>query len=319
MHGVCLYGLYFDQIVLEPLSYYYLTIQGEESAFTANKILFEFAFKFLTIAEVKNAGAVFVIIFEMAFVVDPDIFWFIEVAEIEFFVLFLGILVVKYSLTVEGVMLPLPLVGDPAVGVVEGAFAMHLAIFPVAAILPSLIVVKYPVTVPESIYFSTLVPSFGELFLDVAWVGQIGLVGILCYNLGRKVSLRVVSVGCRGRLFGSGCGLPDKGKELGRGKEIFIFIEDLWVFRFSEWRVIHEGLDLGTFGLAKMAEMSITRMVIDFDGFRLIFFLWGLDGFDVGDVEKFDGIVNLAIALLGDPLFLVYILNFLAIIHKNRA
>ena len=151
MHGVSLYGLYFDQIVLEPLTYDNLTIQREEFTFAAYKILFEFPFKFLTIAKVKNTGAIFVIIFEMAFVVNPDVFWFIKVAEIELFVLFLGILVVKYSLAVEWVVLPLPLVGNSAVGVVEGAFAMHLAVFPVTTIFPSLVVVKYPIPVPESI------------------------------------------------------------------------------------------------------------------------------------------------------------------------
>ena len=205
LHGVGLDGLYFDQVVLEPLPYDNLAIQGEEFAFAADQILFKFALIFLTIAEVENAGAVFVIIFEVAFVVDPDVFGIIEVAEIELFVLFLGILVVEHSLAVERVVLPLPLVGDSTVGVVEGALAMHLAIFPVAAILPSLIVVKYPVAVPESVYFSALVPPFGELLLDVARVGHVGLMGILCYNLGRKVSFGVVSVGCRRRFFGSGC------------------------------------------------------------------------------------------------------------------
>jgi hypothetical protein len=160
-------------LVVTPLSGDNFPIEGEEGSDSVDEIVAELPFISFSIAEEERALSVLVVIFEVALVVDPDVFGEVEVAEIEFALKFLGGFVVKNAVAVQGVVLPLTLIGDSAVRVVEGPSAVHLAVLPVSTVLSSLVVVESTIAVAEAFDFSPLVPSFGELLLDISRVGHL--------------------------------------------------------------------------------------------------------------------------------------------------
>ena len=149
------------------------------------KVILELTDKFLTVAQVKSTMTTFIIINELAFVEYPDVFWVVEIAEIIFRLNFMGILVVENSMAVERIMTPFALICYSSVRIVKSTTAVHFTVQPVSAVLSALVVVKYSVSISETIGLTSFIPSSCQSLFYIVWIGHIRWRGSIGNNLRR--------------------------------------------------------------------------------------------------------------------------------------
>lgn len=78
----------------------------------------------------------------------------------------IGGLVVQNSFSVKLIAVPVSLVGDTAVCVLKGSFAMHFVVQPVAFVFAAFVVVENAVSATEAVFLLPLVEAFCHLLLN---------------------------------------------------------------------------------------------------------------------------------------------------------
>lgn len=101
-------------------------------------------------------------------VVDPELFVLILVkrGEIVASLNIIRLLVVQDPFSMKFIILPLTLVCDSTVWVVQSAMPVHSVAVPVPRVLPSLIVVESAKPISSTIHFRALVRTLLELLFD---------------------------------------------------------------------------------------------------------------------------------------------------------
>ena len=160
------HALYPHQSVVTPLSDHHFSVQWKETSFALHNIAVEHTLKPFSVAELQHSSATLVVVYESSLVVDPYFFSLVEIAIVEWIAQFDGILVVEDAIAVQLIAVPLSLVGDTAVWIVQSSTPMHQIFFPISTILSTLIIVECAISIPQALKFSPLVPPFGELFLN---------------------------------------------------------------------------------------------------------------------------------------------------------
>jgi len=124
----------------------------------------EHPLKPFSVAELQHSLPTFVVIYEPSLIVDPYFFSLVEIAVVKWIAQFDRILVIKNSIAVQLVTVPLPLVGDATIWVVQGSAAMHKVFFPISTIFSSFIIIECAIPISQTLKFSSFVPTFCKLF-----------------------------------------------------------------------------------------------------------------------------------------------------------
>lgn len=132
-----------------------------------HQIVLESALKDLLVGEIQFALAVFAVGFELPLVLDPIFVDCFEVLVVEWLFQRTDLFVVKDTLSPQLVLLPVSLVGDAVVGVVESSLAVHFVFFPLSNILAAFVVIEHSLSMADVIEFGTFVPSSDVGFIDI--------------------------------------------------------------------------------------------------------------------------------------------------------
>lgn len=159
-------ALYPHQSVVTPLSDHHFSIQWKETSFALHNIAVKHTLKPFSITELQHSSATLVIVYESSLIVDPYFFSLVEIAIVEWIAQFDGILVVEDAIAMQLIAVPLSLIRDTAIWVVQSSTPMHQVFFPISTILSTLIIVECAISIPQALKFSPLIPPFGELFLN---------------------------------------------------------------------------------------------------------------------------------------------------------
>ena len=125
-------------------------------------------FVHLSVSQNQLAVAILGIASQVSFVPDPLVIQLIEVGKVEAATYLSLLVVVDDSLSIELIFLPLTLIGDHSIGVVEHPISMHLVLEPLAVIVTSFLVEELPLSVSHTIEHVSLISGSNVVcFLNV--------------------------------------------------------------------------------------------------------------------------------------------------------
>jgi hypothetical protein len=157
-----------NKLIALPHSPDHLPIHPVEHPLTIHLIIPKIPLKHLPITQIQLATAILIIIHKPTLIPDPKLINIIPRGIIIAAFKRLGILIVEHPSAPQPIVLPLAIIRDLIVEVVEDALAAHLIVEPFAGVLAALFVVEGAVAVPEVAAFLALVFAFAVGFGYVA-------------------------------------------------------------------------------------------------------------------------------------------------------
>jgi hypothetical protein len=101
-----------------------------------------------------------------AFIVLPIVLKKLEVGIIERGIKYGWIIVVDFSESIKLVLRPVPLIGQLSPFIVQPAESIHLVIFPLSLVVPSILIIKFSPAVAHAAALEAFVSTSSFIFFD---------------------------------------------------------------------------------------------------------------------------------------------------------
>jgi hypothetical protein len=124
-----------------------------------NSVSLKIAFVVFTIRQSQFTKSLLGVAYKGSFIVSPLLVQHIKVCVIESSLYGSGLVVINFTVAMELIDEPVPLIGEIMVGVEQLAKAVHIVFLPVSIVVAPLLVVELALAVTHAIKFLALVPA----------------------------------------------------------------------------------------------------------------------------------------------------------------
>ena len=181
-----------NQLIFFPETVDTSPVPAMKVSLSPDHIIPEMPFKDLTVGQGEFAVAILAVLSKVSLILYPVVIDLIPIFVVEGHTEDNDLLIVESSFAFELVILPLPIVSDFVVGIVEDAFAIHFVFLPFSNVLATFVVEESAFSVPHVMVFSSFIPATD--------VGLRDILKLLFLTGREAVSMGLVEIGA-GRHF----------------------------------------------------------------------------------------------------------------------